>query len=107
LRRINVAADAGPRLHLVARPDTARQGRFIMQIQSKALPQSFSLRRTFQGFTTADQGRGETSHPLLVFSVVVLLTLFAIVEVDLHSAQLQAIGLLSHGAGIDSIFLSP
>lgn len=77
-----------------------------MQIQSKALPQSFSLRRTFQGFTTTDQRRGETSHPLLV-SVVVLLTLFAILEIDLHSAQLQAIGLLSHGAGIDSIFLSP
>jgi hypothetical protein len=78
-----------------------------MQIQSKALPQSFSLRCTFQGFTTADQGRGETSHPLLVFSVVVLLTLFAIVEIDLHGAQLQAIGLLGHGSGINPVFLSP
>jgi hypothetical protein len=77
-----------------------------MQIQSKALPRSFSLRRSLQGFTAPEQG-GETSHPLLVVSVVVLLTLFAIVQIDLHSAQLQAIGLLSHGSGIDPVFLSP
>ncbi|MBR0857639.1 hypothetical protein [Bradyrhizobium liaoningense] len=76
-----------------------------MQIQSKALPQSFSLRRAFQGFTA--QGEGETSHPLLLFSAAVLLALFAIVEIDLHAAQLQAIGLLGHGAGIDPVFLSP
>ncbi|QDP26770.1 hypothetical protein [Bradyrhizobium cosmicum] len=78
-----------------------------MQIQSKALPQSFSLRRSFRSFTAPDQGRAETSHPLLIVSVVVLLTLFAIVQIDLHSAQLQAIGLLSHGTGIDPVFLSP
>jgi hypothetical protein len=78
-----------------------------MQIQSKALPQSFSLRRAFQSVAAPTEGRAETSHPLLVFSVVVLLTLFAIVEIDLHSAQLQAIGLLGHGTGIDSVFMSP
>ena len=77
-----------------------------MQIQSKALPQSFSLRRSFRSFTAPEQGGG-TYHPLLVVSVVVLLTLFAIVQIDLHSAQLQAIGLLSHGSGIDPVFLSP
>ena len=71
-----------------------------MQIQSKALPQSFSLRRSYQSPT-------ETSHPLLLLAVVVLVTLFAIVEIDLHSAQLQAIGLLSHGAGIDPVFFGP
>jgi len=74
-----------------------------MQIQSKALPQSFSLRRAFQSSPAKDA----SSHPMLVFSVVVLLTLFAIVEIDLHSAQLQAIGLLGHGTGIDPAFLSP
>lgn len=73
-----------------------------MQIQSKALPQSFSLRRSYQS-----QSRTETSHPLLLLAVVVLVTLFAIVEVDMHSAQLQAIGLLSHGAGIDPVFFGP
>ncbi|MET4277045.1 MULTISPECIES: hypothetical protein [unclassified Bradyrhizobium] len=78
-----------------------------MQIQSKALPQSFSLRREIQSYIAPAGGRGETSHPLLVLSVVALLTLFAIVEIDLHSAQLQAIGLLSHGIGIDPVFLSP
>jgi len=78
-----------------------------MQIRSKALPQGFSLRREFQGFTAPEQGAG-TSHPLLVFTVVVLLALFAIVQIDLHSAQLQAIGLLGQVAtGIDPVFLSP
>lgn len=78
-----------------------------MQIQSKALPQSFSLRRALQGSTTPNEGWGETSHPLLVVSAVVLLALFAIVEIDLHAVQLQAIGLLGHGGGIDPVFLSP
>ena len=78
-----------------------------MQTQSKALPHSFSLRRSFQSFTAPRQGQAETSHPLLLLAVVVLVTLFAIVEVDLHSAQLQALGLLGHGAGIDPVFLSP
>ncbi|SEN72059.1 hypothetical protein [Bradyrhizobium sp. OK095] len=78
-----------------------------MQIQSKALPQSFSLRREIQNFIAPAEDRTETSHPLLVFSAVVLLTLFAIVEIDLHSALLQSIGLLGHGTGIDPVFLSP
>ena len=78
-----------------------------MQIRSKALPQSFSLRRAFQSFTAPSRGGVERSHPLLLVTAVVLLTLFAIVEIDLHSAQLQAIGLLGHGVGIDPVFLSP
>ncbi|QOZ13197.1 hypothetical protein [Bradyrhizobium sp. CCBAU 51765] len=78
-----------------------------MQIRSKSLPQRFSLRRGIQSFVAPGQGGTETSHPLLLFSVVVLLTLFAILEVDVHTAQLQAIGLLGHGTGIDPVFLSP
>jgi len=78
-----------------------------MQIQSKALPQSFSLRRSIRSFTGPGEDRSETSHPLLVLSAVVLLALFAIVEIDLHAAQLQAIGLLGHATGIDPIFMSP
>lgn len=78
-----------------------------MQIRSKSLPQSFSLRRGIQSFIAPGKGRAETSHPLLVFSVVVLLALFAILEIDVHTAQLQAIGLRGHGTGIDPVFLSP
>ena len=75
-----------------------------MRIQSKALPLSFSLRRSVQGFAPASDG----SHPLLVLTVVVLLALFAIVQIDLHATQLQAMGLLGHAAaGIDPVFLSP
>ena len=75
-----------------------------MQIQSKALPQSFSLRRSFPSSSMPS----EAFHPMLVFTVVVLLALFAIVQIDLHSAQLQAIGLLGQAAtGIDPVFLSP
>ncbi|OKO92144.1 hypothetical protein AC629_00965 [Bradyrhizobium sp. NAS80.1] len=78
-----------------------------MRTRSKALPQSFSLRRSIQGFTAPGTGQSETSPPLLVLSAVILLALFAIVQIDLHSAQLQAIGLLGHGTGIDPLFLSP
>ena len=69
-----------------------------MQIQSKALPQSFPYVGRF-GASPRRNKVAATYHPLLVVSVVVLLTLFAIVEIDLHSAQLQAIGLLGHGSG--------
>ena len=78
-----------------------------MRIQSKALPRDFSLRRAFQGFIAPNGSRAETSHPLLIVTAAALFTLFAIVEIDLHTAQLQAIGLLGHGAGIDPVFLSP
>ncbi|MDA9423395.1 MULTISPECIES: hypothetical protein [Bradyrhizobium] len=78
-----------------------------MQIRSKSLPQSSSLRRGIQSLVAPAESRTDTSHPLLVFSAVVLLALFAILEIDLHTAQLQAIGLLGHGTGIDPVFLSP
>jgi len=78
-----------------------------MRIQSKALPRGFSLRRAFQGFIAPNGSRAETSHPLLIVTAAALFTLFAIVEIDLHTAQLQAIGLLGQGAGIDPVFLSP
>jgi hypothetical protein len=75
-----------------------------MQIQSKALPQSFSVRRSFQSFAAS----AEAPHPMLVFAAMVLLTLFAIVQIDLHAVQFQVIGLLGHAAtGIDPVFLSP
>lgn len=74
-----------------------------MQIQSKALPQSFSFRRALRHLTV----QAGMSHPLLVFAAVVLFTLFAIAEVDLHTAQLQALGLLGHGAGLDPVFMGP
>jgi hypothetical protein len=75
-----------------------------MQIQSKALPQSFSLRRQF---LARAEGQPEKSHTLLTFTAVVLFTLFVMVEVDLHAAQLQAIGLLGQATGIDPIFMGP
>ncbi|MDA9469359.1 hypothetical protein [Bradyrhizobium sp. CCBAU 53415] len=75
-----------------------------MQIRSKSLPRSCSLRRGIQSLVAPAESR---THPLLVFCAVVLLALFAILEIDLHTAQLQAIGLLGHGTGIDPVFLSP
>ncbi len=78
-----------------------------MQIQSKALPRSSLLRRALRRLTGPGGNPAETAHPLLVVSALVLFTLFVIVEIDLHSAQLQAIGLLGHGTGIDPVFLSP
>lgn len=79
----------------------------MMQIQSKALPQSSFLRRAIRNLTAAPESGAETAHPLLVIAAVALFTLFAMVEIDLHAAQLQALGLLGHGTGIDPVFLSP
>ncbi|WP_257194251.1 MULTISPECIES: hypothetical protein [unclassified Bradyrhizobium] len=78
-----------------------------MPIQSKALPLSSYLRRAIRSLTAPSESGAETAHPLLVISALVLFTLFAIVQIDLHSAQLQAIGLLGHGSGIDPVFLGP
>ncbi|WP_027555173.1 hypothetical protein [Bradyrhizobium sp. Cp5.3] len=78
-----------------------------MQIQSKALPHSFSLRRRIQGLSGPGERQPEKAHSLLTFTAVVLLLLLAIVEIDQHSAALQAVGLLGHTAGIDPIFMSP
>lgn len=84
-----------------------RRGKEVHHADSiKGIAAELSLRRSIQSFTSPEQGAG-TSHPLLVFTVIVLLTLFAIVEFDLHSVQLQAIGLLNHGTGVDPVFLSP
>ena len=78
-----------------------------MQIRSKALPQSSFLRRAIRSLTAASEDGVETAHPLLVVTAVALFTLFAMVEIDLHSAQLQALGVLSRGTGLDPVFLSP
>ncbi len=78
-----------------------------MRIQSKALPRSFSLRRAIRSLTAASESGVETAHPLLVVTAVALFTLFVIVEIDLHTAQLQALGLLGHGTGLDPVFFSP
>ncbi len=63
-----------------------------MPIQSKALPRSSYLRRAIRSFTASSESGAETAHPCWSSPHCVRFTLFAIVEIDLHSAQLQAIG---------------
>jgi hypothetical protein len=77
-----------------------------MQIQSRALPRRFSLWHELQGLAPRDR-QPAISHSLLIYASVVLLLFLAIVEIDLHGAQLQVLGLLGHAAGIDPIFMGP
>lgn len=78
-----------------------------MQIQSRALPRRFSLWHELQGLAAPSNREPAISHSLLIYVSVVLLLFLAIVEIDLHGAQLQALGLLGHAAGIDPLFMGP
>jgi hypothetical protein len=47
------------------------------------------------------------ASPLLVYVAVVLALLLAILQIDLHTAELQSLGLLGKHMAIDPIFFSP
>ncbi len=78
-----------------------------MQIQSRALPRRFSVWHDLQGLAAPSNREPAISHSLLIYASVVLLLFLTIVEIDLHGAQLQAIGLLGQAAGIGPIFMGP
>jgi hypothetical protein len=103
LRRINAVRATGHSIQSAAQLRDGAGKEAIMQIQSRALPRRFSLWNEFHGLGD----RPAISHSLLIYASVVLLLFLAIVEVDLHSAQLQALGLLGHATGIDPIFMGP
>lgn len=44
---------------------------------------------------------------MLTFTVVVLMLLLVILEVDLHSTGLQSLGLMDDAFSIDPVFKSP
>lgn len=64
------------------------------------------LRATRVRLIAPDPAPREAS-PVLVFTVAVLILLLAILEVDLHSADLQSLGVMGDAFSIDPVFKSP
>jgi hypothetical protein len=54
-----------------------------------------------------DQSVPTETSPLLVFTTVVLALLLAMLETDLHQAELHTLGLMTDGETIDPLFISP
>ena len=79
-----------------------------MQIHLKAYLQFISRVLHFRALPPRNRDPG-TPHasPLLVYVVAVLALLLAALEVDVHRARLQSLGLLGDPIGIDPIFMSP
>jgi hypothetical protein len=78
-----------------------------MQIRSKAYQHFISICRSFRDLVSPhDQSVPTPTSPSLAYAAAVLSLLLAILEVDLHRADLQLIGLMSDKDQVDPIFLS-
>jgi hypothetical protein len=78
-----------------------------MMGQSRPLLRMISWLRAMRVFLIAPEPAIREASPLLAFTVVVLMLLLVILEVDLHSADLQSLGLMSDAFSIDPVFKSP
>ncbi|MCK1739595.1 hypothetical protein IVA80_01575 [Bradyrhizobium sp. 139] len=78
-----------------------------MQGRSGPLLRMISRLRAVRVLMSApDPAAGEAS-PLLMPTVVVLVMLLAILEVDLHRADLQSLGLMGDAFSADPVFKGP
>jgi hypothetical protein len=75
--------------------------------QSRPLLRMISWLRAMRMFLIAPEPATRKASPLLAFTVVVLMLLLLILEVDLQSADLQSLGLMSDAFSIDPVFKSP
>ncbi|WP_245285874.1 hypothetical protein [Bradyrhizobium sp. WSM1253] len=75
--------------------------------QSRPLLRMISWLRAMRVFLIAPEPATRKASPLLAFTVVVLMLLLLILEVDLQSADLQSLGLMSDAFSIDPVFKSP
>ncbi|MGY4625547.1 hypothetical protein [Bradyrhizobium sp. USDA 4486] len=79
-----------------------------MQIRPKAYLQLISRLRHLCALLPRNRDPGaQRASPLLIYVVAVLTLLLATLEVDVHRAQLQSLGLLGDPIRIDPIFMSP
>ena len=80
----------------------------VMQIRPKTYLHLISLWRSFRDSISPHHGdvRKEAS-PSLIYTVVVLASLLAILEVDAHRGELESLGLLGSDYPIPPAFLSP
>lgn len=79
-----------------------------MQMRSKAYLQMIARLRAVCGLMPpSKEPLSQEASPLLILIAVVLGLLLAILEIDLHSADLQALGLMGDAVAIDPTFKSP
>jgi hypothetical protein len=78
-----------------------------MQMRSKAYEHFISICRSFRDLVSPhDQSVPTRTSPALVYAATLLSLLLAILEVELHRADLHLMGLMSDGDQVDPIFLS-
>jgi len=79
-----------------------------MQIRPRAYLQFISLWRSARAKRPPyhDTASRETS-PSLIYAATVLAFLLAILEIDRHQGELEALGLLGRECPIQAVFLSP
>lgn len=78
-----------------------------MQGRSRPLLRMILWLRAMRVLLIAPDPAPRQASPLLVVTVVVLMLLLAILEVDLHRADLRSLGLMGDAFSIDAVFTSP
>jgi len=79
-----------------------------MQIRSKAYVQIVSQLRSLHRLIAPNQDPStQEASPLLVFAAAVLTLLLAMLEIDLHAAELESLGLMGSAFSVDPMFRSP
>jgi len=79
-----------------------------MHIRTKAYLQAIARLRSARTMLPRHDGlTGQTTSPLLIFSAAALALLLAILEIDLHAAELQSLGLLGRYVAMDPMLLTP
>jgi hypothetical protein len=78
-----------------------------MQIRPKTYLHFISLWRSLRDAIPPHDGDVPAASPSLIYAAVVLVFLLAILEVDAHRGELEALGLLGHDYPIPTAFLGP
>ncbi|WP_027523318.1 hypothetical protein [Bradyrhizobium sp. Ec3.3] len=79
-----------------------------MQLHPKAYRQLISRLWHFRALLPRNRDpANQAASPLLIYIVAVLVLLLAVLEIDIHRAVLQSLGLPGDPVGIDPIFMSP
>ncbi|MGY8709445.1 hypothetical protein RAD16_27200 [Bradyrhizobium sp. 18BD] len=78
-----------------------------MQGRSRPLLRMIARLCAAHAFMTAPDPAAREASPLLVFTMVVLALLLAILEVDLHSADLESWGLMGDSFSAAPMFRGP
>ena len=79
-----------------------------MQIRFKEYLRFISLWRSLGYLRSPNDDNAQSrASPALVFTAVVLASLLAILEIDVHRGELEQLGLLARGFPVEAIFVSP